>query len=57
MFEGVFLAYFSFADITKISENRTKPNKNILLNSNIKKNKQKIRNKKKPQEKKAIGDD
>ena len=54
---GVFLAYFSFANIMKISENRAEPNKHILLNSNIQKKQQKIRNKKKPQEQKAINDD
>ena len=34
---GVFLAYFSFANIMKISENRATPNKHILLSSNIQK--------------------
>ena len=48
---GVFLAYFSFANIMKISENRATPNKHILLSSNIqKKNYKKMRNKKKPKE-------
>ena len=32
---GVILAYFYFPNITKISEIRAKPNKRILLNSNI----------------------
>ena len=47
---GAFLVYFSFANIIKISENRAKPNRHILLNSNIQKKQQKLRNKKKPKE-------
>ena len=43
----VFLAYLSLANIMKISENRAKPNKYILLNSNIQKKQQQQQQKKK----------
>ena len=42
----VFLAYLSLANIMKISENRAKPNKYILLNSNIQKKQQQQQQKK-----------
>ena len=42
----VFLAYLSLANIMKISENRAKPNKYILLNSNIQKKQQQQQKKK-----------